>query len=199
MQDSISRVSLLFRDTDLEADFTRKTDRNRMLFIRYIYSFLIVALLGILVLNLYSMQDDYITLRIAIHLAAVTLLIGCSRCFPRTTGYLGYIHITVYFAVHSIIPEVTYTTTMRTFTTGIGLQLLSAALIDNSWIVSSLLYAALTIMYWVQHRAFLETTCFDVGRAGVDSFLLVFVIGYATSYYKRMMFLQTKLLEDSSE
>ena len=54
-------------------------------------------------------------------------------------------------------------------------------------------------MYWVQHREFLETTMFDIGRAGADSFLIIFVIGYATGYYKRMMFLQTKLLEESSQ
>lgn len=86
---------------------------------------------------------------------------------------------------------------MRTLTAGMGLSLISATLIDNYWLASSLLYPTLSVVYWMQHRAFLDQKVFDIVRAWVDSFLLVFVIGYSSTYYKRMMFLQAKLLEDS--
>ena len=100
--------------------------------------------------------------------------------------------------MHSISPEETQTTTLRTLTAGIGLSLISAALIDCSWIVSSVLYSALTLIYWIPHGEFLSTTMFDLGRAALDSFLLVFVIGYSSAYFKRMMFHQATMLEASS-
>ena len=121
MQDSVSRFSLKFVDRATESLYTRHSDRNRVFFAKYIYSFLIVALVAIFVLNCTTKRDANISLRIFIHLAAVSLLLVFSRLFPKTTGYHGYIHMTVYFAIHSILPEATYTTTLRTLTTGIGL------------------------------------------------------------------------------
>ena len=70
-----------------------------------------------------------------------------------------------------------------------GFSLISAALLDNCWLASSLLYSAFSVVYWVRHSAFLDTQPFDLARAGIDSFLLVFVIGYSSTYYKRMMFI----------
>ena len=92
-----------------------------MVFAKYLYSFMLVVLVGILIMNILTNGDSNISIRIFVHLAAVLLLLVFSRCFPKTTGYFGYFHMTIYFALHSIIPEATYTTTLRTLTTGIGL------------------------------------------------------------------------------
>ena len=130
-----------------------------------------------------------ISFRISAHIVTLAVILASARYLPKTTGYLGYIHITVYFALSVIIPETTYTTTLRTLYTGIGLSFVSAALMDNSWLVSSLLNSVLAVLYWTRHGAFLDTALFDFVRAGADTFILVSVIGYSTSYYKRMMFL----------
>ena len=199
MQDSVSRFSLRFKDSALEAHYGRYMDRHRALFVKYIYSFMIGALTTIFVFHmLNSRSDPAVSLRIFVHIATL-LLLRLSACFaPRSTGFLGYVHVTVYFALHSIFPETSLTTTLRTLMTGMGLYLISAALIDSYWLLSCFLYAALTSVYWISHDEFLDTEVFDYARVGLDSFLLVFVIGYSSAYFKRMMFHQTTLLEASS-
>ena len=199
MQDSVSRFSLRFKDRALEANYARYMDRNRALFVKYIYSFMIIALSTIFVFHqLNNRMEEAVTLRIFVHILTLLMLRLSACCYPQSTGYLGYVHITVYFVLHSIFPESTLTTTLRTLMTGTGLYLISATLIDSYWLISCILYSALTAIYWIQHSEFLDTAVFDYTRVALDSFLLIFVIGYSSAYFKRMMFHQTTLLEASS-
>ena len=52
MLDSISRITLRFRDKTLEQRYTQHSDRNRALFIKYIYTFLMGMLAVIFLLQL---------------------------------------------------------------------------------------------------------------------------------------------------
>ena len=122
------------------------------------------------------------------HIVTLVVILASARYLPKTTGYLGYLHITVYFALSLVYPETNYTTTLRTLCAGLGLSFVSTVLMDNCWLVSSLLYSVLTVLYLMRHSAFLETAPYDKLRAGCDTFILVFLIGYSTAYYKRMMF-----------
>ena len=107
MQDSISRFSLRFKDPATEALYSRHSDRSRAYFAQYMYSILATALVGIFVFNQFSKRDALISLRISVHVAALLIILVSARYFPRSTGYLGYIHLTVYFAVSALVPETT--------------------------------------------------------------------------------------------
>ena len=83
MLDSISRISLRFRDKTLEQRYTQHSDRNRALFIKYIYTFLMGMLAVIFFYNfLLASGNKNIIVRICMHIATLALLRLSACCYP---------------------------------------------------------------------------------------------------------------------